>query len=131
MIAGEYQKNEENRIVVLNCIAKELVEKQRGVHKKYVFTYQGKPISCINTKSFRAARNRAEKIRPSTGKITLHSMKVTFLTRLRAAGVPEEDRKEVAGHTGDRRYSLPDLIRMHEYVERIVEPTTMVPMLRR
>ena len=50
----------------------------------------------------------------------------TFGHRLRAAGVPLEDRKALLGHTvGDvtTHYSAPDLGRLLEYANRICDQT--------
>lgn len=43
ILPGEITKNGEERVVVLNGIARNVLEAQRGQHPEYVFTYQGQP----------------------------------------------------------------------------------------
>ncbi|MGH1543678.1 MAG: hypothetical protein ACRBHB_24975 [Arenicella sp.] len=47
VIPGEYVKNSDDRLVVLNDTAKALIDKVRGVNSEYVFTYKDKPITRI------------------------------------------------------------------------------------
>ena len=52
----------------------------------------------------------------------VHDLRHTFGQRLRAVGVPLEDRKALLGHkSGDvtTHYSAPELAKVIEYVERI------------
>lgn len=51
-------KNGEDRLVVLNDVARSVVESCRGVHPEYVFTYKGKPIGRINNSAWEKARIR-------------------------------------------------------------------------
>lgn len=44
LLPAEMTKNGEERIVVLNRIAKGVVESERGRHPTYVFSYQGKRL---------------------------------------------------------------------------------------
>ena len=39
IIPGDRVKNDEDRLVVLNHVARSVVESQRGVHSEYVFAY--------------------------------------------------------------------------------------------
>jgi hypothetical protein len=52
-------KNGEERIVVLNRIAKGVVESERGRHPTYVFSYKGKRLVRMNNHAWRKARIRA------------------------------------------------------------------------
>ena len=74
-------KNREERLVVLNRIATSVIEEQRGVHPKFVFTYKGNPVGKINNSAWRKARQRA-----GVPQVRVHDLKHTFGRRLRAAG---------------------------------------------
>ena len=61
----------------------------------------------------------------------VHDLRHTFAQRLRAAGVPLEDRKALLGHKcGDvtTHYSAPEVAGLIEYVERLCEerPNTVL-----
>lgn len=43
IIPGQYVKNGDERLVVLNSVANNIVNKQRGTHAEHVFTYKGAP----------------------------------------------------------------------------------------
>ena len=45
--------------VPLNKDAMAVLNKQKGQHPEYVFTYRGRPISQVNTKAWRKALQRA------------------------------------------------------------------------
>jgi integrase len=128
-IPGDLYKNEEKRFVVLNSVSSEIVSRMKGQHSKYVFSYLGERVEKINSTSFQKSRSRAKKIMPEIAHINVHSMRVTFTSRLRAVGVPEEDRRELAGHTSGRsmtsHYSLPDLTKLQQYLELIAQPNQM------
>jgi integrase len=51
-------KNGEERLVVLNDVASSVVESCRGIHPKYVFTYEGDPIGRMNNSAWDKARVR-------------------------------------------------------------------------
>jgi integrase len=59
IIPADKVKNREDRLVVLNRVARAIIEEMQGIHPEYVFTYQGKPIGSMNTKAWRNARDRA------------------------------------------------------------------------
>lgn len=107
-------KNRDERLVVMNDVAKSVIEKQRGKHPLYVFPF-GKPdgegnettVHRMNDSAWKNARIRAAKkwqekfLRPAHdgfARIRIHDLKHTFGRRLRAAGVTEEDRKALLGH---------------------------------
>jgi len=72
-------KNGEERIVVLNEVARTVVERQRGQHPKYVFTYKGHPLTRMTTTSWKKARARA-----GLPHVRIHDLKHTFGHRRRA-----------------------------------------------
>lgn len=112
IIPGEYVKNGDERLVVLNSIAHEIVSKQRGKCTEHVFTYRGGPITRMLNSAWLSARkaNKLEQVR-------VHDLKHTFGRRLRAAGVSFEDRQDLLGHRSGRittHYSAAELSRLLE-----------------
>ena len=100
-------KNGEDRLVVLNGVAKSIIDKQRGQSEEWVFPYDGTAMHRMNDSAWKKARIRAGKIwqekylrpaLPGFVSIRVHDLKHTFGRRLRAAGVTLEDRKALLGH---------------------------------
>ena len=96
--------------MVLNDVAKRVVEAQRGLHRQFVFVAsKGKPrqpIRYMNNTAWQKARKAAGLA------VRVHDLKHTFGRRLRTAGVSLETRKVLLGHkTGDitSHYSAPEL----------------------
>ncbi len=113
-------KNGEERIIVLNEVAQTIVDRQRGQHPEYVFTYKGHPLSRMTTTAWKKARQRV-----GLPQVRVHDLKHTFGHRLRAAGVPFEDRQDLLGHRSGRittHYSAPDIARLLEAAERVCQP---------
>ena len=107
VIPRERVKNREPRVVILNRIARAVIEQMRGAHPEYVFTYKGHPIRKMNGPAWRKARQRA-----GVPEARVHDMKHTFGRRLRSAGVSFEDRQDLLGHKSGRittHYSKPEL----------------------
>lgn len=104
-------KNGEERLVVMNQVARSVIDTQRGLDPVWVFPYgvpEGTPMHRINGAAWRKARTRAAKawqekyLRPAHegfASIRVHDLKHTFGRRLRAAGVSQEDRQVLLGHT--------------------------------
>jgi len=110
------------------CVARSVVEAQRGIHPEYVFVFSPKPrkarkgqapgqpeaprpLARMNGTAWRNARERAaHKWEKETGekapmgfrRVRVHDMKHTFGRRLRAAGVSFEDRQDLLGHKNGR-----------------------------
>lgn len=100
-------KNGDERLVVLNSVAKSIIDKQRGLSKDWVFPYNGSALHRMNDSAWKKARVRAAKLwqeenlrpaHPGYASIRVHDLKHTFGRRLRAAGVTQEDRKALLGH---------------------------------
>jgi integrase len=115
IIPKENVKNRQDRLVVLNMVALQVINRQRGKHPEWVFAYEGKtknksepgPIWSMNTTAFKKARNRA-----GLPHVRIHDLKHTFGRRLRGAGVSYEDRQDLLGHKSGRittHYSMPEL----------------------
>jgi integrase len=107
VIPRERTKAERDRFVVLNRIARSVIESCRGRHPEAVFTYDGKPVTKIYNSGWKSARRRAalryeqELGRPCPAgfrSIRVHDCKHTYGHRLRGAGVSFEDRKVLLGH---------------------------------
>jgi integrase len=108
-------KNGDERLVVLNRVAKSVIEKARGEHPEYVFTYRGHPITNMNNSAWKKARKRA-----GLSQVRVHDLKHTFGRRLRAAGVSYEDRQDLLGHKSGRittHYSAAELYSLIEAAE--------------
>jgi len=131
LIPGQFVKNREDRVVVLNAVAARVIEEVRGQHPDFVFTYRSKPIETMHNNGWQAARKRAaENYQAELGEpapegfrnIRVHDLKHTFGRRLRAAGVSLETRKVLLGHTtGDitSHYSAPELSELIEAANRV------------
>ncbi|MEP4486724.1 MAG: hypothetical protein ABJ013_13905 [Halioglobus sp.] len=81
LIPGERVKSREGRLVVLNRVAKSLIEGVRGQHPQRVFTYYGRPVRSINNNGWKSVRRKLDM------PIRVHDLKHTFGRRLRAARV--------------------------------------------
>ena len=107
LIPSEHVKNGEERLVVLNTVAKSVIKEERGKDDEFVFTYKGNPVTRIYNSAWKRARKAA-----GLPQLRVHDLKHTFGRRLRAAGVSLETRKVLLGHTnGDitSHYSAPEL----------------------
>lgn len=116
IVPGERVKNREDRLVVLNRIAQEVIETQRGLHKEYVFVFRHKPITRMLNSAWKKARKRAGL------KVRVHDLKHTFGRRLRAAGVSFEDRQDLLGHKSGRittHYSSAELSNLIEATNKV------------
>lgn len=107
IIPGCRVKNGEDRLVVLNEVARSVIDEVRGNHPVFVFTRRGQPIKAMNNSGWRSARSRA-----GLPLVRVHDLKHTFGRRLRAAGVSFEDRQDLLGHRSGKittHYSAPEL----------------------
>lgn len=100
-------KNREIRVVILNNVAKSVIDGQRGKDEVWVFPYGGVALDRINASGWRGARRRAAEAwekekgtpaHPGFANVRVHDLKHTFGRRLKAAGVATEDRKNLLGH---------------------------------
>ncbi|HEX4240102.1 MAG TPA: tyrosine-type recombinase/integrase [Steroidobacteraceae bacterium] len=116
VIPGDKVKNAEDRLVVLNRVARSAIEAARGMHPEYVFVRQEKdgrsiPIKKMYGTAWKNARERAadawERSHGTAApqgfrRVRVHDLKHTFGRRLRAAGVSFEDRQDLLGHKSRR-----------------------------
>jgi len=132
VVPDQFVKNGDDRLVVLNRIARSVIAAQRGKHPEFVFSFRGKPIESMLNSAFRKARERA-----GLPQVRVHDLKHTFGRRLRAAGVSFEDRQDLLGHRSGRittHYSAAELSRLIAAANRVCERRSKKPelvMLRR
>jgi len=112
-------KNRQDRLLVLNQIAKSIIDEQRGKNPEWVFSYRNGPVHRMSNTAWKKAR-----IRAGLPQVRIHDLKHTFGHRLRAAGVSYEDRQDLLGHKSERittHYSAPDIQRLIEAVNTVCE----------
>ncbi len=97
VVPGAIVKNRQDRLIVLNEVARRVVDSRRGSHDTHVFTYRRKPVSRILNTAWKRARVAA-----GLPTLRVHDLKHTFGRRLRAAGVSFEDRQDLLGHKSGR-----------------------------
>ncbi|MGB5640653.1 MAG: tyrosine-type recombinase/integrase, partial [Sedimenticolaceae bacterium] len=131
LIPGAMVKNTDDRLVVLNRVAKSVIDSQRGKHASRVFTFRGRPIGKIYNSGWKRAREKAAEVYARENKepvvwgfanLRVHDLKHTFGRRLRAAGVPLETRKVLLGHrNGDitSHYSAPEIEELLDAANRV------------
>jgi integrase len=139
VIPGDKVKNAEDRLVVLNRVARSAVEAARGMHPEYVFVRQEKdgrsiPIKKMYGTAWKNARERAadawERAHGTAApegfrRVRVHDLKHTFGRRLRAAGVSFEDRQDLLGHKSRRittHYSEAELENLITAAEKACDP---------
>ena len=117
IVPGDRVKNGEERLVVLNRVARSVIEGVRGEHGQYVFTYRGHRLTVMNNTAWQSARRRT-----GLTQVRVHDLKHTFGRRLRAAGVSYEDRQDLLGHKSGRittHYSGAELENLIEASNRV------------
>jgi integrase len=127
IIPGKKVKNSDDRLVVLNHVARTVIEIRRGQHRTHVFAYNGKRVLRMLNSAWKKARARA-----ALPRLRVHDLKHTFGRRLRAAGVSFEDRQDLLGHRSGRittHYSAAELTRLIEAAERVTERNGSRPEL--
>lgn len=132
IVPGSTTKNGDDRLVVLNAVARSVVEELRGAHGTHVFTYLGEPVGSMhNTAWKRAWRAAGLPVEPQTLR-GVHNLRHTFGRRLRAAGVPLETRQTLLGHRNGHittHYSAPELAELLAAVEKIAATPDRRPAL--
>ena len=119
IVPGTFVKNGDERLVVLNDIARSVVSSRRGKHRTHVFTYKGEPIQRMLNSSWCRVRKTV-----GLPQVRVHDLKHTFGRRLRAAGVSFEDRQDLLGHRSGRmttHYSAAELTKLIEAANRVCE----------
>lgn len=134
-------KNRDERLVVLNSVAKSIIDGQRGISREWVFPYNGTGMHRMNDSAWKKARVRAAKLwqeqhlrpaHPGYASIRVHDLKHTFGRRLKAAGVTEEDRKSLLGHKNGSvtsHYSGAELGQLIEAANKVSATDSRGPVL--
>lgn len=141
-------KNGEERVLVHNRIAQEIIDRQRGRHPEMVWTWRRtpkmayRPLADLNTTAWVNGRDRAAaKYQSVLGRpcpegfrtLHVHDWRHTFGRRLRAAGVSQETRAKLLGHSdgGDMttHYSAAELLELIQAVRKIEVPLGSAPTL--
>lgn len=136
-------KNRDERLVVLNSVARSIIEQQRGLDPEWVFPYgvPTGPMHRMNDSAWKKARVRAAAkwkelhktdAHPGFASIRVHDLKHTFGRRLRAAGVTEEDRKALLGHKNGSitsHYSAAELDQLIEAANKVSATDSRAPAL--
>lgn len=91
-IPGDKAKGKEDIHVSLSQLSVELLQRQLGKHPERVFTYAGKPINQVNTKSWKNALKRAD-----IENFRWHDMRHTWASWLVQNGTPMYDLQEMGG----------------------------------
>jgi integrase len=120
-------KNRQDHVVVLNQIAKSVVDSARGQHPVFVFTYRGKHITRMLNKGWISARKKV-----ALPHVRVHDLRHTYGRRLRAAGVSLEDRQDLLGHKSSRmttHYSAAELDKLLEAANKVCDRQHSGPTL--
>lgn len=142
-------KNSEERLIILNRVAKQVIEEQRLIRNKdlsatgseFVFPYEGRAIHRMNDSAWDTASKKAGdvwkqryKTNPNKAFVNLrvHDLKHTFGRRLRAAGVAFEDRQVLLGHTNGSitsHYSAVELDKLIDAANKVTSVGSTSPTL--
>jgi integrase len=126
------------RVVVLNDIAQSIIEGQRGLHDRYVFTWadhrgvRDRLLTLRNSGWIAARRRATTRYKTEIGReapkgfqrVRAHDLRHTFGRRLRAAGVSLEDRQDLLGHEARRittHYSAVEIENLVSAANRITK----------
>lgn len=110
-------KGGKERVVALNSVAMAVVNRQRGKHSEFVFTYKTSPVQSLNNNGWQRARESA-----GLRQVRFHDLRHTVGRRLRAAGIGEETRADILGHERGgitTHYSIAEISELIEAVEKI------------
>ena len=122
----EGTKNKEDELVVLNLVAKSVIEVQRRNRKNdcpYVFPFRDRRIGAINNTGWQNAWSKASLSNSKEVSKGPHNLKHTYGRRLRAARVSLETRKTLLHHKdGDitTHYSPPEIAELLTASEKVI-----------
>lgn len=97
VIPEDFTKGKRYKLIVLNRLAREVLERQRGIHPEFVFSYRGRGLYQMNNTGWQTAR-----IKAGLPSLRVHDLRHTFGTRLRALGTSFEDCRDLLGHKSTR-----------------------------
>jgi integrase len=119
VIPAEEFKSGRPHVAILNDAAWSIIETQRGKHPLWVFPFYN---------GWQRARRKA-----GLPGVRVHDLRHTFATRLRAAGVAEEDRSALLGHavrTMPQLYACADVGRLVVLANRVLDRVGTRTILR-
>ena len=128
VVPAQAFKSRRAHVVILNDAAWSIIETQRGKHPVWVFSYRGERVKRMNNRAWQRARREA-----TLADVRVHDLRHTFATRLRAAGVAEEDRAALLGHatrTMPEHYASADVGRLVGLANRVLDRVGTVTILR-
>lgn len=128
IIPATHVKNRQDRLVVLNTTAMQVIHACRGKHPTFVFTYQNKPLTRMLNSAWRRARHKV-----GLPQVRVHDLKHTFGRRLRAANVSFEDRQDLLGHKSQRvttHYSSAELGNLLAAANKVCIPKNSSPIFK-
>ena len=103
--------------VPLNANAMAVLQSQQGFHPEYVFTYQGRPVTQVNTKAWRKAVARA-----GLTDFRWHDLRHTWASWHAQAGTPFNVLQEMGGWKSSemvRRYAHLSSAHLLDYAARV------------
>jgi len=128
VIPAEEFKSGRPHVAILNDAAWSIVQSQRGKHTQWVFSYRGKPLKRMNNSAWKRVRRKA-----GLQDVRVHDLRHTFATRLRAAGVAEEDHCALLGHAVramPQLYASADVGRLLGFANRVLDRVGTRTILR-
>lgn len=91
-VSAEHHKNGKAHSLPLNDAAIDVLRLRQGCHPAFIFTYEGKPVTQVNTKAWRNALVRA-----GIEDFRWHDLRHTFATWHREAGTPTHELQRLGG----------------------------------
>ena len=116
-------KNGEALGVPLSEVATSVLERQRGRHRRWVFTYRGNPLRSANTRAWRAALKAC-----GIKDFRWHDLRHTWATWLRQNEVPTWVLQELGGWKSEtmvRRYAHMSVKHLRPYADQLTIPVTV------
>ena len=125
-IPAKFHKNKKPKLVVLNSIAREIIERNRGKHPERVFSFKGKPVRRFNSTAFQRIRKLPQ---VNLAHVKFHDFRTTFSTRLGGYEVSKDTISILMGHTikgitADYAFRTHNVELLVEAVDKLVERKT-------
>lgn len=117
IVPGTLVKNEEDRLVICNSMARAVVEGERDKHPTHVFSFKSRALARMLSTGWRLARKTAE-----LEQVRVHDLKHSYGRRLRALSVSFENRQDLLGHRSGRittHYSSAELQSLYEASNKV------------
>ena len=121
-IHADQSKNKRALVVPLNSQALAVLERQRGQHPRYVFTYKGKPVYNVSTKAWYSALDKA-----GIKNFRWHDLRHTWASWHVQSGTPLNVLQELGGWESTemvRRYAHLAADHLIGYAENIANAGT-------